>query len=164
MTRSWRIVRLGLLATTGLLVADAPRAQTPASPPPSGARVTSPYEISSCLCLEREMATRQSEMTVRRNAYETLAHQIADTQTAIDRDRPRVDVNDPVAVEAFKRRLDELDVLKTRQDQVTLPDYQAAVGTYNERVAQYTNLCSGRILDPAVTEQVRGNLVCRMGQ
>lgn len=124
----------------------------------------SPIDISACLCLERDLATRQAEMTVRRNAYEALARDIQDGEATLERERARVDVNDPASVDGFRRRLDALDDLKTRQSTVALPDYQVAVTGYNERVAQYTQRCSGRPIDQATVEQVRPNLVCRMDQ
>jgi hypothetical protein len=173
MVRFRRMAWCGGLAVAALVAASAGDAQTPMqTPPPSitpavpplGMTLSSPIEISSCLCLEREIATRQAELTVRRNAYVALVREIAEAESAIARDRARVDVNDQAAVDAFKRRMDQLDAMKARQDQVTLPDYQAAVAGYNERVAQYTQRCSGRVLDPVVTEQVRANLICRMGE
>jgi hypothetical protein len=160
MAYLWRMVGLGALAAalaTG--AAHAQALQTRAS-----GLTLAETEISTCLCLEREVATRQSELTVRRHAYEGLGSTILDAEAAIDRDRPAVDVNDPAAIARFRRRVDELDALKARQDQVTLPDYQAAVASYNERVAQYTQGCSGRTFDQAVIDQVRPNLICRMGQ
>jgi hypothetical protein len=161
------------LIVAGLLVAAGARAQVPPPPPgppplpasPAPAPIiTSPIEISSCLCLERELANRQSELTVRRNAFETLTREVAEAQSALDRDRPRVDVNSQYAVDAFRQRVEQLEAMKARRDQVALPDYQSAVAAFNERVAQYTQRCSGRTLDPRVTEQVRQNLVCRMDQ
>jgi hypothetical protein len=174
MARFRRMTGGGSLVVMALVAAGGGHAQAPAPPlvpppitpavPPPGATLSSPIEISYCLCLERDIATRQAELTVRRNAYETLAREIAEAEAAIARDRPRVNVNDPTAIDAFKRRLDQLDAMKARQLQVTLPDYQTAVAGYNERVAQYTQRCSGRVLDPRVTEQVRANLICRMDQ
>jgi hypothetical protein len=154
-----------VLATT--LLAGAGWAQTvPAEPPPPslGPTLSSPFDVSTCLCLERSIETRSAELTVRRNAYEELAREIQDAEAAIDRQRPLVDVNNSAAIDDFKRRLDQLDVMKTRQEQVTLPDYQAAVASYNDRVAQYTQRCSGHELDPAVSEQMRATLVCQPDQ
>ena len=149
----------GLIAAT-LLAASPALAQSP--PEALGPTLTSPYDISACLCLERDLPTRMNEIAVRRNAYEAMEREIRDAETAIERDRSRVDVNDPAAVDAFKRRLEALDALKARRDQVALPDYQGAVATYSERFNQYNQRCSGRGLDPAVTQQVRQNLICRM--
>src|SRR5271156_2314318 len=124
---------------------EPPMEMPPAEPsaPPLGPVLPSPFDVSACLCLERAIDSRQSELTVRRNEYEALAREIADAQAAIDRQRPLVDVNNQYAIDDFKRRLDALDALKARQEQVTLPDYQAAVARYNDRVAQYTQRCSG---------------------
>ena len=140
--------------------ATPPAAETPAQP--LGPTLTSPYDISLCLCLQRDIAKRQATLNERRGAYDQLAGEIRDAQTAVARDRPRVDVNDPAAVARFKMRLDELDAMSARQAQVVLPAYQAAVGTYNQRVAQFTERCSGRVYDPGVTAQVRNNLICRL--
>jgi hypothetical protein len=173
MARSRRIGWLGGMALAALLAGAGPGqaqtvqtqtlpAQTPVETP--GPVLTSPFDISFCLCLEREIQTRQAELTVRGNAYEGLAKEIREIEAALDRERPRVDVNDQAAVDAFRQRLERLDALKARQDQVTLPDYHAAATSYNERVAQYTQRCSGRPLDPAAAEQVRASLVCRLDQ
>jgi hypothetical protein len=148
---AWKSLLVGLLlATTGPVGAASAQGM-----------LSSPVDISFCLCLQRDIATRQGEMAIRRNAYERSALDIQDGEAALERDRPRVNVDDPSQVDGFRRRLDALDVLKTRLADVTLPDYQAAVTGYNERVAQYTGRCSGA-LDPNVVEQVRPNLICRM--
>ncbi|MBI3515854.1 MAG: hypothetical protein HY060_17615 [Proteobacteria bacterium] len=143
------------------LSAGPTHAQAPG--PHLGPTLTSPVEISTCLCLEREIATRQAELTVYRNVYDGLGQAIREAVLAIDRERPLVNVDDPAAVDGFRRRLDELDAMKARRDQVALPDYQAAVASYSERVAQYTQACSGRALDPRLAEQVRQTLSCRSG-
>jgi membrane-bound lytic murein transglycosylase B len=145
---------------------EAPMGMTPAEPPaaPLGPVLTSPFDVSACLCLERAIDSRQAELTVRRNEYEALAHEIADAQATIDRQRPLVDVNNQYAIDDFKRRLDALDALKAQERQVTLPDYQAAIARYNERVAQYTQRCSGHPLDTTVAEQMRATLICQPDQ
>jgi hypothetical protein len=126
--------------------------------------ISVPSEVASCLCLERDLTTRQAEMAVRRNAYDGLERDIQAAEATLERDRGRVDVNDQAAVDGFRQRLEQVDAMKARQSQMTLPDYQMAVAGYNERVAQYTQRCSGRPLDPLVVAQVRPNLICRMDQ
>ncbi len=148
------------LVAAALVAASPAVAQTPVQE--LGPTLTSPYDVSTCLCLERDLPTRLSEIAVRRNTYEAMEREIGDAGAAIERDRPRVDVNDPAAIEAFRRRLDRLDAMKARRDDVALPDYQAAVAAYNERFNQYNQRCTGRAYDPAVTEQVKRNLICRM--
>ncbi len=143
----------------GLLIAVA----GPAAAASAQGLLSSPIDISFCLCLQRDIETRQGEMAIRRNAYETSVKDIQDAEAGLDRDRPRVNVDDQSQVDDFRRRLDALDALKARLAQVTLPDYQAAVTGYNERVGQYTGRCSGA-LDPNVVERVRPNLICRMDQ
>jgi hypothetical protein len=166
MARFRRIAWSGVVALAAAL-AGAGHAQTPPDEPPApslGTAGASPFEVSMCLCLERAIATREAELTVRRNTYEALAREIADKAAAIDRQRPLVDVNSQAAIDDFKRQLDALDALKARQDEVTLPDYQAAVTSYNDRVAQYTQRCSGLTIDSDVTEQVRATLICKPDQ
>ena len=149
-------------ALTGAGQAQTLPGEPPAqSPGPVGA---SPFDVSMCLCLERAIATREAELTIRRNTYEALAREIADQAAAIDRRRPLVDVDSQAAIDDFKRQLDALDALKGRQDQVTLPDYQAAIASYNDRVAQYTQRCSGQTFDSTVVEQARATLVCQPDQ
>jgi hypothetical protein len=154
---AWRgglVLAASLLAGTG---SAQPQSETSAP----GTVLNSLYDIGQCLCLEREIATREADLTARRQAYEALARQIADSQAAIARERPRVDVDSQYSVDSFKQQLDQLDALKERQAQTALPDYQAAVAGYNGRVAQYTQRCSGHPLDPAAADKVRGNLVCQ---
>jgi hypothetical protein len=141
----------------GVLIAAA----GPVGAASAQALLSSPIDISFCLCLQRDIETRQGEMAIRRNAYESSVKDIQDTEAGLDRDRPRVNVDDPAQVDDFRRRVDALEALKTRLAEVTLPDYQAAVTGYNERVAQYTGRCSGA-LDPNVVARVRPNLICRM--
>jgi len=163
MAQFRRMAWSGALVLMASLLAATGQAQTqPAGTPPPV--LSSPFDVSTCLCLERAIATRAAELTVRRNAYEALAREIHETEAAIDRQRPLVDVNDQAAIDDFKRRLEQLDAMKARQDQVTLPDYQAAVASYNDRVAQYTQRCSGSALDPGVSEQMRATLVCQPDQ
>ena len=125
--------------------------------------LSAPSDVAFCLCLQRDIATRQDEMAIRRNAYESSVREIQDAEAALARDRPRVNVDDQSQVDGFRRRLDALDAQKARLAEVTLPDYQAAITGYNERVAQYTGRCSGA-LDPNVVERVRPNLICRMNE
>ncbi|MBV8167251.1 MAG: hypothetical protein JO021_10685, partial [Alphaproteobacteria bacterium] len=54
-----------LLATAGL--AGTASAQT---------MLSSPVDISFCLCLQRDIATRQGEMAIRQNAYESSVREI----------------------------------------------------------------------------------------
>jgi hypothetical protein len=158
-----RMAWSGIVALAATL-AGAGQAQTPLDEPPTpslGTAGASPFEVSMCLCLQRAIATREAELTVRRNTYEALAREIAARASATDRQRPLVDVNSQAAIDDFKRQLDALDALKARQAEVTLPDYQAAVASYNDRVAQYTQRCSGQMLDDTVVEQVRATLICK---
>lgn len=166
MGRSRRAIRARGLALAGALLTGAAVAQTaPQTPAPAetqGAVLTSPYDISACLCLQQELTARESELTSRRAAHEALARQIHDGQVALDDQRPLVDVNNQLAVDEFKQQLDQLDALKTRQYQETLPEYQAAIARYNDTVARYTQRCAGHPLDPDATQQVRAGLVCRL--
>jgi hypothetical protein len=148
----------------GRLVIGLGAAVMAAGPAAAQGTLSSPAEISVCLCLERDLGTRQAEMAVRRNAYEGLARDIQEAEAVLERERARVDVNNPASVDGFKQRLDVLDAMKARQANVALPDYQGAVAGYNERVAQYTQRCSGRPVDQYVAERVRPNLICRMDQ
>ncbi len=161
----WRggLALAALLGSGGAGHAQLLQAQTPVET--LGPVLDSPFDVSFCLCLERDIQTRQAELTVRRNAYEGSSQEIRETEATLDRERPQVDVNDPAAVDAFKGRLAQLDVLKARQNQVTLPDYQAAVASYNERVAQYTGRCSGRPTRlRRSSNRCAPSLVCRLSE
>jgi hypothetical protein len=146
-------------AVLAALAAGQGRAQTPETRSPV---LTSPYEVSACLCLERDIAARLQDMSARRAAYEALTSRMNDLQADLDRRRKVINVNDPAQVDDFRRRLDELDALQAEQTGSTLPAYQAAVAAYNQRVAQFTERCAGRALDQNVVNQLRANLVCQL--
>lgn len=151
MAQFLRMLTAGACAAAlALGTAEAARAQV----------LNTPQEISYCLCLDRGLATRLAELTVRRNAYEALARTIRDREAALDRRRSTIDVNNQAEVDAFKQQLEELDALKARENQVTLPDYQTAASSYNERVLLYTDRCASHTFDSGVTEQVRATLTC----
>lgn len=140
--------------------AQTPQTRTPSAP--STPVLTSPYDVSTCLCLERDVASRLQEMSGRRTAYEALTSQITELQADLDRRRKAINVNDPGQVDDFRRRLDQVDALQAELTGTTLPAYQAAVAAYNQRVAQYTDRCAGRALDQNVVNQLRANLVCQL--
>jgi len=176
-----RTPRAGGLAIVAAMLAGAAAAQTPPSDTSAGVGagagtgagtrteapggvLSSPYEISQCLCLQRELATRETTLNARRDAYEALAREIHGAEVAVSDERPLVDVTNQLAVDEFKQQLDQLDALKTRQARVTLPEYQAAVTRYNDTVARYTQRCSGHTLDPEASAQLRANLICNFEQ
>lgn len=151
MAQSMRMLAAGIcVAALTLGAAEATRAQV----------LNTPQDISYCLCLERGLATGQSELTVRRNAYEALARTIREREAALDRRRSTIDVNNQAEVDGFKQQLEELDAMKARENQVTLPDYQTAASSYNERVMLYTDRCATHTFDSGVTERVRATLAC----
>jgi len=161
MLRMERLAWRGGLALAASLLAGVGSAQPVPETTAPGTVLTSPYDIAQCLCLEREIKRRETDLAAKRQAYDALARQIGEAQATIERQRPQVDVDSQYSIDSFKQLLDQLDALKERQAQITLPDYQAAVAGYNGRVAQYTQRCSGHPLDPAAAERVRAGLVCK---
>src|SRR4051812_14764374 len=66
----------------GLLLATA----GPVAAASAQAMLSSPIDIAFCLCLQRDIATRQDEMAIRRNAYEGSVREIQDAEAALERD------------------------------------------------------------------------------
>jgi len=132
-------------------LAGAARAQQPA--------LTDPTAIAACLCLERTMADRQREMTLRQGIYERVKNNVDRLGQEIEVKRPKVNVDMPADVTAFRELLDEQDAAQDSLMRSALPDYQGAVAAYNETVATFNRSCiSG--YHPTILESVRKTLAC----
>lgn len=131
-----------------------------ATPALAQSMLQAPSEIAVCLCLERSIGQRAAEMSARRPAYESLQMRVAALSSELERSRASVDTSNDAAVEAYRAKVVELDTVRNELERSALPDYQAAVTGYNERVTQFTQRCSARPVDPVVTDQVRRSLVC----
>lgn len=132
------------------------------SPAAAQGYLGNPSEIAVCLCLERSITQRATEMNARRAAYDRMQQQIAALGSDVERSRSTVDTNNDDAVAAYRAKVEQLDALNADADRTVLPGYQSAVAAYNERVNQFTQRCAGRGIDQAVTAEVRRDLVCRI--
>ena len=121
--------------------------------------LTDPGAITACLCLERTMADRQREMTLRQSIYDRVKANADRLAQEIEARRPKVNVDLPADVTAFRELLDEQDAAQDSLMRSALPDFQGAVAAYNETVATFNRDCvSG--YHPAVLESVRRTLTC----
>lgn len=133
------------------LVAGVAQAQQPA--------LTDPAAIAACLCLERTMADRQREMTLRQGIYERVKADVDRLGRDIETKRPKVNVDLPADVTAFRELLDEQDAAQDTLMRSALPDFQGAVAAYNETVATFNRSCVAGY-HPTILESVRKTLTC----
>lgn len=122
--------------------------------------MSDPAAISSCLCLERSVAIKSDEMKRLQTVYEQAAASLASQNAEIEARRPKVEVDNPFQVEAFRDRLIERDKANELFQTETTPDYQHSVAAYNQEVGAYTNSCSGRSFDATVLQSVKASLSC----
>jgi hypothetical protein len=124
--------------------------------------LSTPEGARYCLCLEQLIAAKKDEVAVRQNAYEALRKQVAETTERLNRQRPTVNPNDPVAVETFRQALEARDMEADRLDREVLADFNQSATVYNERVSRYQGQCAGKMYTEAVLAQVKPTLVCTL--
>ncbi len=105
-----------------------------------------PVDAAVCSCLDARVRKQADIMAQRRAVYEQLNQQVSEETAALNRDRPRVDVTDDAAVDAFRTRADELAVERSMMIDHALPDLTQAVEAYNRAVANVAQTCAGRML------------------
>jgi recombinational DNA repair ATPase RecF len=130
---------------------------------PAGAQqliVSSPDTIRACLCQQQSVNRQASELAARRQTYDERRRQADALVAEAATRKSQVDINDPAAVAAYSELLGRRDAaVRDLADDLT-PRYSAFVSSYNQRVAQYNQQCSGQSFDATVLNQVQQNLVC----
>lgn len=138
-----------------LAVSGAARAQVP---PEEAAEAT---EIQRCLCLQREVSQLAAEMAARRAALRRANQRFADLDAQLRRERASLDVNDPVALERYKRLLEERDAAWKDSVGPVWAAANDAVARYNARVREYDNSCAHRLFDSVLMRQIQATLTCQ---
>jgi hypothetical protein len=122
--------------------------------------VSSPDTIRACLCQQQSVNRQVSELAARRQTYDERRRQADALVAEAAARKSQVDINDPAAIAAYSELLGRRDAaVRTLADDLT-PRYSAFVGSYNQRVAQYNQQCSGQSFDAAVLSRVQQSLVC----
>jgi uncharacterized protein YukE len=119
-----------------------------------------PDRIRDCLCQEQSMADFNTEMLNQRKAYDDQRQLFQQLDQDVQTARPRLDVNDPNAVDAFKRLLDRRDAAQQAFSGDVTRNYADAVTRYNQAVTSYNASCAGKTYDADQLAAVRRNLSC----
>jgi hypothetical protein len=151
---------LAIIGVLAVVVAGAAAAQTAGSIAPPVQILSAPDQVRACLCAEHSLAQQSDALSKRRAAYEQMKQELTALDTRVLTERPKVNVNDPNAVAAFRQLLEKRDVTQRNfaGDQTTQLDQ--AVGQYNQGVADFNRDCASKSYDAGVLSQVRGNLTC----
>jgi TolA-binding protein len=128
---------------------------------PAAAQIlTSPQDVTRCLCADRAVKMLAEEVAARKRMYDDVQQQVHSLDLDLDRRRQTMNVNDEAQVQAYRDRFDQRSGLSARLAGEIGADYRTAVERYNRAVAQYNDGCVGRILDSGVVAAVTPTLVC----
>ena len=134
----------------GLTLSGAAHAQVPSEA----------AQINQCLCIRQEISRLSAEMTAKMAVLHRTDQRLSALEAQLRRERPEIDVNNPVAVEHYKALLEERD--STWNDAVG-PVWKAAndsVASYNASVSEYNGSCAHRLFDQALLRQIQATLSC----
>ncbi|HXY99259.1 MAG TPA: hypothetical protein VEI03_04620 [Stellaceae bacterium] len=142
----WRVG----LALALIVAAGAARAQV----------VRAPDEIRSCLCKEQAVTMLNEEVQAQSHAYETQRQNVNALDHSVEAGRPRVNVNNPADVDAFKSLLERRDAAADALAGPVTKSYAEAVQRYNQAVADYNATCAGKAFDPDQLAAAKQVLSC----
>jgi len=127
----------------------------------AGAQVVgSPEVVRSCLCKEQAVASLDAQVQAQSRDYDAKRQAFAALDKQVQQSRPRVDVNNPGDVDAFKRLLAERDAAGDALSGPVTESYAAAVKRYNAAVADYNAGCAGKAFDQDVLAREKRTLSC----
>jgi hypothetical protein len=122
--------------------------------------LTSPQEVTTCLCMEFSVNTMANDVAARQRMYEDAKRSSESLDAEVNQRRQTMNPNDPVQIEALRQLLDRRDGARARFAGEATPEYSAQVEAYNRRVAEFNQRCGGKSYDGNVLAQVRQSLVC----
>jgi hypothetical protein len=122
--------------------------------------VRAPDEIRACLCKEQSVSSLNADVQSQSRAYESQRESFEALDKAVQSGRPRVNVNNPADVDAFKRLLEKRDAAADALAGPTTKSYADAVQRYNQAVADYNDTCAGKAFDPDTLAAVKKTLAC----
>jgi hypothetical protein len=148
----WRAALLGsaLIAIGGSAQAQVPLPNEPA-------------EISACLCLQQASSALAARKDAKGQALAALDRQLADLDSQLASERPRVDVNNAESVSRYKALLTRRDAA-FGQIGPAQSDAAQAVARYNASVDEYNRRCAGHPFDPVMVANIQAHLVCPVVQ
>ena len=131
-----------------------------AAPASAQTLLSSPQDITRCLCQNRAAGELKEAMDRQFQLYEESRKRYAALESQVDAVRVRLDVRDRDQIESFQRLLDQRDAAQRQfQDEAT-PAYAAAVDHYNATANAYNAMCANTVFDPVVLAQVQRALYC----
>ena len=119
-----------------------------------------PDQVRACLCLGQQVTQESSELAQRRRQWQEKQQQIEALNQQVAAARPKVDVNDPNAIAAFKALLARRDAAAQTFAAEDTPNYRTFAEKYNARVADFNRGCAGKVYDSVVEAQIRQTLSC----
>jgi|SRR5579859_5146703 len=146
---TWRLTAVALACAIGLA-------------PPASAQVlmSTPQQISQCLCQNRAVDALKAAMDRQFRIYEESRQRYAALESQVDAVKARMDVRDRDQIESFQRLLDQRDAAQHQfQDEAT-PAYAVTVDRYNAAVNAYNTICANAVFDPTVLAKVQKALYC----
>lgn len=141
------------VVSVGLLVfacAGAARAQSALEAP----------EIHDCLCMERSISTLSHQMTAKQQALDAVRHRLAALDAQLQREYPKVQVNDSASVQHYKVLLARRDAVYQRSMGAVYSEAAEAAARYNARVKEYNERCAGQQFNSELMEEAKANLSC----
>ncbi len=122
--------------------------------------LVSPDDVAACLCRDQAVSSQKAELTRQQAAYDSAQSEFQRLNTAVETQRPQVNVNDSGSIEAFRKLLDQRDAAQARFTNEASPAYAAAVDRYNQSVQAYMNQCGGKSYDSRALAAAQQSLSC----
>lgn len=117
-------------------------------------------QIHECLCQQKSISTLSKEMSAKQQALDAVRHRLAALDAQLNRDYPKVAVNDPASVQHYKALLARRDATYQRSIGPVYSDAAAASARYNAAVKRYNENCAGQKFDAELMAKARANLTC----
>lgn len=122
-----------------------------------------PYEaaaIQHYLCLRQEISRLSADMSAKRARLQNIDRRVAELTARLRRERGRINVNNPNAVEHFKALLHQRDAAYRASVGAVWKATRAAVARYDAAVREYNTEDAHRLWDPVLLRHVEATLTC----
>jgi len=148
------VIGVGRAAILGLGLIAWTAGAAPAQVPPEAA------EISACLCLQQAVGVLSADMSTKNRALDAITRSLADLDSQLAREKPRVNVGNPESVARYKALLEQRDAAYRQSIGSVHTDATQATARYNARVNEYNARCANRPFNSALVAAAQVNLVC----
>jgi hypothetical protein len=119
-----------------------------------------PTSIAHCLCQQAAVTALWSQLQDARARYAAARDRADRLAAEASAARARLDINNPDAVDAYRRLVAAREQASAAFFHVETPAYAAAVGQYNARRDGFNADCAGHPYDPDALAAVQRRLVC----